>query len=319
MVSARVGEVSPLPLTRLRRQLAVRGLVPVADGSAGGLGRAEDAAVRPARLVQDPELAWYDCGSAEPCPEDVAFLDGIQRHRVVAYDGPLPLVIGTVAAAVLRREGRNLRAAEVRVRRLAIAREGVLAAAGPALDGLERVTLDSEEIPHAARDLDRARAVLDQHRGTLEVEVGDAFRRRHRDWVVVDGSLAESPVWAADDRMIGVAKSHATLPFEGPALSRYLSLPVGHRTSIFQPASRRVAPVWSWGLRLRAWEGRDPFHGLVRIEAAPGEGTIRMVDDISRWILAERAPLSTPDRRWDRQLYGMRAVERYLESRGHAP
>ncbi len=304
---------------RVRRQLAARGLVPVADGSAGGLGRAEDAAVRPARLIQDPELVWYECGAAVACPDAMAFLDGIQRHQVVAYDGPLPLVIGTVAAAVLRREGRTLRAAEVRVRRLAIAREGVLAAAGPALDGLERVTLDAEEIPHAARDLDRARAVLDHHRGLLEVEVGDAFRREHRDWIVVDGSLAESPAWAADGRMIGVAKSHATLPFDGPALGRYLSLPVGHRTSLFQPASRRVAPVWSWGLRLRAWEGRDPFHGLVRLETAPGEETRRRVDEFSRWILAERSPLSTPDRRWDRQLYGMRAVERYLEAVSHAP
>jgi len=318
-VTVPVTDPSPLSPARLRRALAAGGLVPVADGSAGGLGRAEDAAVRPARLVHDPELAWYECGSPMVCPEDLAFLDGIQRHRVVAYDGPLPLVIGTVAAAVLRREGRTLRAAEVRVRRLAIAREGVLAAAGTALDGFERVTLDAEEIPHAARDLDRARAILDQHRGALEVEVGDAFRRRHRDWVVVDGSLAESPAWAADGRMIGVAKSHATLPFDGPALRRYLSLPVGHRTSIFQPASRRVAPVWSWGLRLRAWEGRDPFHGLVRVEAAPGEETARRATDISRWILAERSPLSTPDRRWDRQLYGMRAVERYLESRGHTP
>ncbi|HSE67337.1 MAG TPA: hypothetical protein VLB12_10130 [Gemmatimonadales bacterium] len=40
------------------------------------------------------------------------------------------------------------------------------------------------------------------------------------------------------------------------------------------------------------------------------------VDELSRWILAERAPVSTPDSRWDRLLYGIRAVEEYLRSSG---
>ena len=34
-----------------------------------------------------------------------------------------------------------------------------------------------------------------------------------------------------------------------------------------------------------------------------------------RWLLAERAPLSRPDPRWDRLLYGVAAVERHLRAR----
>ena len=37
---------------------------------------------------------------------------------------------------------------------------------------------------------------------------------------------------------------------------------------------------------------------------------------IEHWLglLAERAPLSTPDPRWDRLLYGIHAVERHLRA-----
>jgi hypothetical protein len=46
-------------------------------------------------------------------------------------------------------------------------------------------------------------------------------------------------------------------------------LPVHHRSSIYAPATRSVAPICSWGLRLCPWEGKDLLHGLVRIEVAP--------------------------------------------------
>ena len=58
------------------------------------------------------------------------------------------------------------------------------------------------------------------------------------------------------------------------------------------------------------------MHGLIRVEAAPTEQTVATVDELSRWLLAERAPVSTPDNRWDRLLCGIRAVEEYLRSSG---
>jgi len=36
---------------------------------------------------------------------------------------------------------------------------------------------------------------------------------------------------------------------------------------------------------------------------------------VSRWILAERAPLATPDGRWDRLLYPIHEVETFLRAR----
>jgi hypothetical protein len=159
-----------------------------------------------------------------------------------------------------------------------------------------------------------ARAAVDRARGEVERLVGEAYRRQSSHWLVVDGSLAEVPGWASDSRMIGVSKSHSTLPFDGSDLVTYLHLPQGHRSSVFQPASRQWAPVYAWGFRLWDWAGKDLFYGLVRVEAAPTPDTLRMADLVSRWILAERAPISA-DPRWDRLLYGVHGVEQFLRAR----
>ena len=141
-----------------------------------------------------------------------------------------------------------------------------------------------------------------------------AYRSDSHGWLVVDGSLAESQVWAEDARMVGVAKSHSSLPFDGANLEAYLRLPPGSRSPIFAPASRRLAPVRAWAVRLWPWEGKDLLHGLIRVEVAPVNGTPEMADRISRWLLAERAPISAPDPRWDRMLYGIRSVEEFLKA-----
>ena len=132
---------------------------------------------------------------------------------------------------------------------------------------------------------------------------------------MLDGSLAVSPRWAADPRMVAISKSHSVLPFDGSDLEQYLRLPCAHRSSVYAPATRSLAPVRAWGLRLWPWEGKDLLHGLVRVEVAPANESTERANEISRWILAERAPVSAPDRRWDRLLYGIYSVEQYLRAR----
>lgn len=298
----------------IRRRLARAGLVTAAIVPPASGGRAEEAALVPARLVEGDALAWHPVGEAAPMDEPVAFLDGVQHAEVVGYVGASPIVVATCAAAVRRRERRRLRTVVVRRARVVIGRASALDAAGEALGDLERLPIPDEVPGHPARELREAARLLDERRGALEVEAAARFRAADGGWLVVDGSLAESPAWAADPRMIGVVKSHATLPFAGDGLARYLRLPVGHRTNVFEPGSRRVAPVRSWALRLWPFEGRDLLHGLVRLEVAPALGTPAQADRLSRWILAERAPVSTPDPRWDRLLYGVQSVERYLRS-----
>ena len=306
----------PIPnLTVLRRRLGVRGLTPAAGLPESSSGRAEEACIRPARLIEGNELAYRQVGRAEPWPGALAFLDGVQRLHLVAYAGPAPIYVAAIAAAVRERRGGRLRTVVEDSRFLAIARPRALEAGGEALDSLKTVALPEDEPAHPVRDLTLAGRALDRARGGLELDVGHRFRRISEGWLVVDGSLSESPDWATDGRAIGVSKSHAALPFEGADLARYLRLPQGHRSSIFAPESRSVAPVLAWALRLWEWESRDLFHGLVRVEVAPANGDPATADRISRRLLAERAPLSTPDPRWDRLLYGIHSVEQYLHAR----
>ena len=300
---------------RLRRALAVRGLTPASAPPEGSGGRREEACVRPARLVEEAPLACRAVGPPVPWPDPVAFLDGVQRLQLLAYAGSAPVLLGEVAAAVRERRGGRLYTVVESRRWLAIGRPAALAAAADALSGLAELPLPDEEPAHPVRDLTQAGRVLDRARGALELEVGAAYRRRSDAWLVIDGSLSESPDWAADPRALGVSKSHATLPFDGADLERYLRLPAGQRTSVFAPASRSVAPVLAWAVRLWPWEDRDLFHGLVRVEVAPANGGTESADLLSRRLLAERAPLSTPDPRWDRLLYGIHSVEQYLRAR----
>jgi hypothetical protein len=302
-------------LAAIRRRLGVRGLTPAAGIPESSTGRAEEACIRPARLVEDAALAYHPVGRAEPWPGPLAFLDGIQRMHLVGYAGAAPIYVAQMAAAVRERRDGRLRTVAEEARSLAIARPQALEAAGDALEGLTTLALPVDEPAHPVRDLTLAGRALDHARGQLELTVGKQFRRRSDGWLVVDGALSESPDWATDRRTLGVSKSHSALPFDGSDLERYLRLPKRHRTSVFAPESRSVAPVLAWALRLWDWEGRDLFHGLVRIEVAPDNGAPAMADQLSSRLIAERAPLSTPDPRWDRLLYGIHSVEQYLRAR----
>ena len=305
--------------TRLRRLLAVKGLTPATAVAESSGGRTEEACIRPARLVEGSSLASVPVGSPEPWGGTVAFLDGIQRSELVAYAGASPIIHAEIAAGVRERTDAWMTTVAVQRRFLALGRPSALAAAGDALENLDTIALPEDEPAHPVRDLATAARALDRARGALELAVAARYRGRSDAWLIVDGALSESPAWAEDPRIVGVAKSHSTLPFEGADLERYLHLPYGHRSSVFAPQSRSVAPVLAWGLRLWPWAGHDLFHGLIRVEVAPANGSPASADLLSRRLLAERAPVSTPDPRWDRLLYGIHSVEMCLRAGAAVP
>ncbi|MBA3659140.1 MAG: hypothetical protein H0W67_06040 [Gemmatimonadales bacterium] len=300
---------------QIRRALTLHGLTPATWIPDASGGREVEATIRVARVVEGPALGWHPVGLATSWTEPLAFLDGVQRSEIVPYAGAAPIVVARIAAAVRERRDRTLSTVLETSRTLVIARPSALARAGEALAGLDTLALPEDHPPHPVRDLVDARRALDRARGALEIGLGERYRETGDGWLIVDGSLAESPRWAADPRMIGIAKSHATLPFEGDDLERYLRLPHGQRSSLFEPQTRSLAPVRSWALRLWPWEGRDLLYGLVRIEVAPVNGSPDAADRLSRFLLAERAPVSAPDLCWDRLLYGISAVEQYLRAR----
>jgi hypothetical protein len=299
----------------VRRAVRLKGLTTATAVPEASSGRLEEASIRPARLTEGASLRTIAFGSPEEWPEGVAYLDGIQRSEIIGYAGSAPLFVGELAAAVRERRDRRLQTVVEARRTVVLARPAALAAAGDAVASLDAIPLPDSEPAHPLRDLLNAGEALDQARGALEVVVGSRYRDRSAGWLVVDGTLSVSARWAEDPRMVAISKSHSILPFEGAELEQYLRLPCGHRSSVFAPATRSLAAVRAWGLRLWPWDSKDLLYGLVRVEVAPCNGSTEQADAISRWIMADRAPVSAPDRRWDRLLYGMYSVEQYLKAK----
>jgi hypothetical protein len=183
-------------------------------------------------------------------------------------------------------------------------------------DDIERV--DAMSVGQPAPSLQLIEAAVRRARAQLERELADeAIRGLGTDeWLVLDGFLSRSATVARHPRALGVVKSHGTQFLEGRGLERALTLAPGHRTSVFRVQGGHTrTEVYSWYLRLWPWEGNDLLYGLIRVEAQPEPAVLQRADAISAWLLAERAPLSTPDARWDRLLYPLHHVEDYLKAR----
>ncbi|HEX6089090.1 MAG TPA: hypothetical protein VFZ13_02915 [Gemmatimonadales bacterium] len=283
-----------------------------ADGLPASLAlHDDDAVIRPARLLEDPMLRTHALGESVPFDEPVAFLDGTQRMELLGYAGTAPVALVEIRAAV-RQRVRGLFTTAIRERQVyLLGRRSALAAFGEPVEGVEALELP-EGPAHPFRDLAEIRRTADRVRGNLELSAADAFRRVNAGWLVIDGSLSGSPTLAEDSRAIGIVKGHTTLPFDGADLEQYLHLPPAHRSSFFEPTPG-YRPVVAWALRLWPWEGRDLFHGLVRLEVAPANGTPERADAISRAIMAERLPVSGGPQ-WDRLLYGTHTVQQYLRA-----
>jgi hypothetical protein len=316
-----LGLEDPLTLPgRWKDAMVAAGAVPASHVPDESLGRADVTEVAGAELVEDAELRVYGVDPAAAGPPAISFLDGIQRWQVTFYDGVVPIVRAYVAGAVRRRSaGRRLRtvgesAREFHAVSVRALRPGVRAALGAS--GLELVDIP-EEAAQPGRALEAARRVVENARVALEKELGERYVRSLApdEWLVVDGLLSESAVLADHPRTLGVIKSHGAQYFEGEALTRALTLPALHRCGVFRPRGRARHEVYSWYLRLWPWEGNDLLFGMLRVEACAREATVAAASATSGWLARERAPISTPDPRWDRLLYPIHDVETYLKTR----
>jgi hypothetical protein len=299
------------------------GVVPASSAPEASLGRIDHEEFTGADPVEDAPLRIHSLADARPLtPAAVGFLDGIEQWRVVGYAGVTPIVRAHVAAAIRRRGAdRRLRtvaedAEELAVTRLERLPDAVRAALAGA--GVRVVEFAADDAGQPARAVPAARVEVQKARAALERRLAE--RRVGTlcpdEWLVIDGVLSDSAELSAHPRALGVVKSHGAQYFEGAELERALTLPAGHRTSVFQPRSRGARrAIYSWYLRLWPWEGNDLLYGLLRVEARAHPDSIALASAVSAWLTGERAPLATPDRRWDRLLYPIHDVETYLRAR----
>ena len=278
--------------------------------------------------------AWRVEG--EPAPGFGAFLDGTQRSRVLTYVDGIPVIAGTVAAVIRRRVGARLstwgRGPLVRHRLYApraalppLAWEALLQQVG-ADATVDTTAPEHGDAPpgHPFALAERAVHLVQDDREQAELELADRWCTLEHAPLFVDGGISgvrsNRPNEPLPSCLVGVVKSHRTLHVEGDALRTVLALRRGFRSSVFRVVSSRRRPVASWYLRLRDPAGRDPMWGLVRVEAAdhaPGDPLEKLserADAVSRWILAEAAPLALPDARWDKMVYGIRDCEEFLRA-----
>jgi hypothetical protein len=276
------------------------------------------------------------------------FLDGVQSSREIGRIGMSPVVVATVAAAIVNRCERRfsrmpLESPPVVVQAVILPRSAgnagvgafwqLLLAAGfselapDEVPSSPHLVLDSAEYIPDADPSDyvsmrestrvRVRALRERLEGGLlrQWEGDDRVLEDSDAWIAVDGQLRD--VRESNRRAIGLIKSVARPEFVGKDVGMLLDLEPGMRTTSFvpdwqlrrDPGERRT----SWYLRM--WppqRGADALGSLMRVEAARDTAPAQ-VDEISRWILAERAPLAKPDPRWPAMIYPIRYVEKVLK------
>ncbi|MEO8192798.1 MAG: hypothetical protein ABI681_03030 [Gemmatimonadales bacterium] len=253
-----------------------------------------------------------------------AFLDGTQEVRIVNQSGGIPIVWATVSAAVRARVNRRLVSwaghSPIVIGRYYIPFryvEGV----GDDLRGDPRVvdtgtpnTSGNFPSRHPAALMEAAVKSIQRDREAAEQELAEAWCASESSVLFVDGSIAASPIVSQSELAVGVIKSHRRLYAEGEAFRIVMGLEAGYRTSIFEVPSRSRHAVASWYVRVRPSAGRDALFGLVRVEAALTPDISGRASEISRWLIAEGAPLALPDGRWDKMAYGIRDTEEFLRA-----
>jgi hypothetical protein len=274
-----------------------------------------------ARPVEHKKIRAIPVGS-RPAPPALGFLDGIQQFALEGHFGLIPVVRAYAAAAVLMRRDGSLAPP------LGVEDEHFLVAPLAELEPTQRDALESLGLVlrdcrtgdrrHPLLDVRAAAEEVERRREHLERIAAEKFASAMPDgWLVVDGAITS--LAKASSRVIGVVKSHETQFLEGVDLQVAFTLASGHRTSVFERTTQSGTKALTWYLRLWPRDEQDPLYGLVRVERVADEKTVlQEVDELSGWLSAERTPVASADERWDRLLYPIHMVERFLRARAGA-
>lgn len=250
------------------------------------------------------------------------FMDGMQRVHTPLTVAYVPLVYGYVGAVVRSRGAdRKMRTHSHDYSEAIYCPEKYVNVEWLRDNGISIVDT-SDEVKDGNDNLlaflNNAHHKVGRQREIMESRLVSDWLRAYQkadNWLLVDGSLSGDYDHYESPNIVGVIKSHQTQYFSIEEQQKIVGMQVGCRSRVFIPLGRNRPEVYSWYLRMRPNEGRDAYFGLVRVEAAACDQTMKIVDDISRRLLAERTPLSLPDFRWDKLIYPIHDCEVFLRSR----
>jgi hypothetical protein len=252
------------------------------------------------------------------------FLDGTQNVKVVNQVDGIPIVWATVSAAIRARINRRM-----------ISWSGSSPIVRKAyyvpfryVSGIDArfkshpLVVDTAKADHSGNFPSRhpdalveaAHKKIQLDREALESQLAELWCASENGVLFVDGSITASASVASSLNAVGVIKSHRRLYADDDSFRVLVGLSAGQRTPIFRIAPRARNPVASWYVRVRGAKGRDALFGLVRVEASITDDISSRADEVSRWIIAEGAPLALPDGRWDKMAYGIRDTEEFLRA-----
>ena len=289
-----------------------------------------------------------DPGAHEGVSKLCYFLDGVQSSREIGRIGMVPVVVATVAAAIINRCDRRFSRMPLETPTVVQAVILPRSTGDESIEALWQFLLEAgfselgaEEVPSSSylvldsaefmgEELDPSDYVGMRERAGVRVR---AIRERLesgmlRGWELDDRTLEDADAWIAVDgqlkeiresnrRAVGLIKSVARPEFVGKDVGMLLDLEPGMRTTSFVPdwQLRRSPGEHRTSWYLRVWPrqpGADALGSLMRVEA-PRDTPPETVDEITRWVLAERAPLAKPDPRWPAMIYPIHYVEKLLK------
>lgn len=314
----------------VRRQLAERlqGAAPVTSALPLELlsrGAQDAPSLREVAMLEGHGMRARAVTEVSATPRFAAFLDGAQ-WSLALWAGGVPVVHGTVAAVIRQRDDRRMTTWRQPVVRRALYAplallppDWITALAALDLDVVDTLAHRKPESGHPFELQEIAYQAVLTAREAIEKSLAESWCESATLDLCIDGGIAGSRQVARSPNVVGVVKSHQRLYASGEHLPLLMQLRAGERSSVVRVAESKRTPVASWYLRLRDATGHDPFWGLVRVEVALSDSSDarwlgERADEASRWILAEALPLSVPDARWDKMVYGIRDCEEFLRA-----
>lgn len=256
------------------------------------------------------------------------FLDGIQRQRILYYEGVVPVFYAYLSAVVRSRVNGQLCCLQSDQCSALLQRDGLYVpldyvdAQGLGQYGipLRDIRVGTPLPPHPTL-LQQAANRISNGRELLERELAQQWLQCLQsddadDWLVVDGGISEIADTKPKARVIGLAKTSMGVEriLTREQMEVVYGLRKGERTSVFGLSRPGQVTVYSWFLRIHAPPRGSLLYGLLRVEIPAVPERLSQVDMLSAWLLQDRVPLSVPDTRYDRLLYPMRNCEQYLRA-----